>query len=197
MIGNSRMRARLRVLISRKDVVTDSAIAVVAEQGVRGLTHRAVDAMAELPVGSTSNVYRTRDALITGIMERIGELNARRLERLLDTAGNDETTQLDAAVSLCMELLTTDRSRFYTSVMLGLDPALPTEAVAAKQANMDQVDAFVAQLSGVEPELAKRISSSVLGMMITELISGTASRERVEKFISELDKWLRAEFASA
>ncbi len=191
------MRARLRVLISRKDVVTDSAIAVVAEQGVRGLTHRAVDAMAELPVGSTSNVYRTRDALITGIMERIGELNARRLERLLDTAGNDETTQLDAAVSLCMELLTTDRSRFYTSVMLGLDPALPTEAVAAKQANMDQVDAFVAQLSGVEPELAKRISSSVLGMMITELISGTASRERVEKFISELDKWLRAEFASA
>lgn len=62
---------------------------------------------------------------------------------------------------------------------------------------MDQVDAFVAQLSGVEPELAKRISSSVLGMMITELISGTASRERVEKFISELDKWLRAEFASA
>ncbi|GEM_PF-757215 len=191
------MRARLRVLISRKDVVTDSAIAVVAEQGVRGLTHRAVDAMAELPVGSTSNVYRTRDALITGIMERIGELNARRLERLLDTAGNDETTQLDAAVSLCMELLTTDRSRFYTSVMLGLDPALPTEAVAAKQANMDQVDAFVAQLSGVEPELAKRISSSVLGMMITELISGTASRERVEKYISELDKWLRAEFASA
>lgn len=197
MIGNRRMRARLRVLISRKDVVTDSAIAVVAEQGVRGLTHRAVDAMAELPVGSTSNVYRTRDALITGIMERIGELNARRLERLLDTAGNDETTQLDAAVSLCMELLTTDRSRFYTSVMLGLDPALPTEAVAAKQANMDQVDAFVAQLSGVEPELAKRISSSVLGMMITELISGTASRERVEKYISELDKWLRAEFASA
>ncbi|GAA1796543.1 TetR family transcriptional regulator [Brevibacterium celere] len=184
-------------MISRKDVVTDSAIAVVAEQGVRGLTHRAVDAMAELPVGSTSNVYRTRDALITGIMERIGELNARRLERLLDTAGNDETTQLDAAVSLCMELLTTDRSRFYTSVMLGLDPALPTEAVAAKQANMDQVDAFVAQLSGVEPELAKRISSSVLGMMITELISGTASRERVEKYISELDKWLRAEFASA
>ncbi len=191
------MRARLRVLISRKDVVTDSAIAVVAEQGVRGLTHRAVDAMAELPVGSTSNVYRTRDALITGIMERIGELNARRLERLLDTAGNDETTQLDAAVGLCMELLTTDRSRFYTSVMLGLDPALPTEAVAAKQANMDQVDAFVARLSGVEPDLAKRISSSVLGMMITELISGTASRERVEKYISELDKWLRAEFASA
>ncbi|NNV10076.1 TetR family transcriptional regulator, partial [Geobacillus sp. MMMUD3] len=26
-------------MISRKDVVTDSAIAVVAEQGVRGLTH--------------------------------------------------------------------------------------------------------------------------------------------------------------
>lgn len=69
-------------MISRRDVVTDSAIAVVAEQGVRGLTHRAVDALAELPVGSTSNVYRTRDALITGIMERIGELNSQQLERL-------------------------------------------------------------------------------------------------------------------
>lgn len=177
-------------MISRKDVVTDSAIAVVAEQGVRGLTHRAVDAMAELPVGSTSNVYRTRDALVTGILERIGELNARQFDRLVENTSTGGTPLSDAAVGLCFDLLTTDRDRFYTSVMLSLDPALPAEALAAKKSNMATVDTFVMNLCGIDANLARRITSSVLGMLISELMSGSPSRERVEDYIGELAKWM-------
>src|SRR5690349_2893472 len=47
----------------RKDVITDAAIQLVAEQGMRGLTHRAVDRRAGLPEGSTSAYFRTRKAL--------------------------------------------------------------------------------------------------------------------------------------
>ncbi|GAA0036141.1 MULTISPECIES: TetR/AcrR family transcriptional regulator [Brevibacterium] len=177
-------------MISRKDVVTDSAIAVVAEQGVRGLTHRAVDAMAELPVGSTSNVYRTRDALVTGILERIGELNSRQFDRLVENTTTGGTPLVDAAIGLCFDLLTTDRNRFYTSVMLSLDPALPAEALAAKKANMATVDSFVMQLSGIDADLARRITSSVLGMMISELMSGAPKREHVESYINELAAWM-------
>jgi len=34
--------------------ITDAAIEVLAAQGVKGLTHRAVDTAADLPPGSTS-----------------------------------------------------------------------------------------------------------------------------------------------
>ena len=55
--------------------VGDAAIAVLAEQGARGLTHRAVDAAAGLPPGTTSNYARTRAALLTLALARIAELD--------------------------------------------------------------------------------------------------------------------------
>jgi hypothetical protein len=55
--------------------VGDAAIAVLAEQGARGLTHRAVDAAAGLPPGTTSNYARTRVALLTLALARIAELD--------------------------------------------------------------------------------------------------------------------------
>lgn len=43
---------------------------VLGAQGVRAFTHRAVDAEAGAPAGTTSNYFRTRDALIDGVVER-------------------------------------------------------------------------------------------------------------------------------
>lgn len=54
----------------RRTVLLDAALELVGTQGMRGLTHRAVDAAAGLPAGSTSNYFRTREALILGIVER-------------------------------------------------------------------------------------------------------------------------------
>ena len=61
---------------ARTRQVGDAAIAVLAEQGARGLTHRAVDAEAGLPPGTTSNYARTRAALLTLALIRIAELEA-------------------------------------------------------------------------------------------------------------------------
>ena len=55
----------------RKDLITDAAIELVATSGMRGLTHRAVDRQAGLPEGSTSAYFRTRKALIEGLVERL------------------------------------------------------------------------------------------------------------------------------
>jgi AcrR family transcriptional regulator len=177
-------------MISRRDVVTDSAIAVVAEQGVRGLTHRAVDALAELPVGSTSNVYRTRDALITGIMERIGELNSQQLERMPEQMRAQGADPIEVAVDFCMNWLTTDRNRFYTMMMLSLDPALPADAVIAKEKNLRAILDFIARFAGVESEYARRVNSAVAGMMLSELVAGTADRANVESYMREFFSWL-------
>jgi Tetracyclin repressor-like, C-terminal domain len=56
--------------------VGDAAIGVLADQGARGLTHRAVDRAAGLPPGTTSNHARTRVALLTLALTRIAELDA-------------------------------------------------------------------------------------------------------------------------
>ncbi len=184
-------------MISRRDVVTDSAIAVVAEQGVRGLTHRAVDALAELPVGSTSNVYRTRDALITGIMERIGELNALQLERLPHAQHTSEKPPAELAVDFCMNWLTTDRSRFYAMVMLSLDPALPSEAQAAKEKNLRHFEEFVVRVGGVSEEVAHRVNSAIMGVMVRELMAGTADRSNLEGYIADVLQWMQEHSSAA
>lgn len=54
----------------RRTLLLDAALELVGTQGMRGLTHRAVDAAAGLPPGSTSNHFRTREALVLGIVER-------------------------------------------------------------------------------------------------------------------------------
>jgi AcrR family transcriptional regulator len=61
---------------ARTRQVGDAAIAVLAGQGARGLTHRAVDQAAGLPPGTTSNYARTRAALLTLALTRIAELDA-------------------------------------------------------------------------------------------------------------------------
>jgi AcrR family transcriptional regulator len=55
---------------NRRDDLLDAAIAVLGESGIHKLTHRAVDAAAGLPAGSTSNHFRTRDALLNAVVER-------------------------------------------------------------------------------------------------------------------------------
>ncbi len=55
----------------RQDLVLDAAIGVLGTGGSRALTHRAVDAEAGLPLGSTSNLYRTREALLSGVLGQI------------------------------------------------------------------------------------------------------------------------------
>lgn len=57
-------------MADRRTTILDAALEIVGTQGMRGLTHRAVDAAAALPPGSTSNHFRTREALVLGIVER-------------------------------------------------------------------------------------------------------------------------------
>ncbi|MET9594711.1 TetR family transcriptional regulator [Streptomyces sp. NPDC006516] len=64
---------------SRPELIADAALALLAERGMRGLTHRAVDERAGLPQGSTSNHARTREALLEAAVRRLAELEARVL----------------------------------------------------------------------------------------------------------------------
>ena len=59
----------------RRLQIADAALAVIGASGSRGLTHRAVDEAADLPAGSTSNHFRTREALLEAAARRHAEID--------------------------------------------------------------------------------------------------------------------------
>ncbi|GIH13996.1 TetR/AcrR family transcriptional regulator [Rugosimonospora africana] len=56
---------------SRREAIAEAAVSVIAEAGIRGLTHRAVDEAAGLPAGSTSYYFRTRAALLEAVVAHL------------------------------------------------------------------------------------------------------------------------------
>ena len=74
-------------MTSRPDLIGDTAIALLAERGLRGLTHRAVDEAAGLPPGSTSNHARTRSALLETTFARLCRLEAEVFEDAANPGG--------------------------------------------------------------------------------------------------------------
>ncbi|MEI5675377.1 MULTISPECIES: TetR/AcrR family transcriptional regulator [unclassified Nocardioides] len=73
---------------SRRTELADAAITVLAAEGARGLTHRAVDRRAGVPAGTTSNYFRSRAALLEGLVGRIGERLAPEPEVLASLAAD-------------------------------------------------------------------------------------------------------------
>jgi DNA-binding transcriptional regulator YbjK len=58
---------------ARRAALLDAAIEVLAREGARGLTFRAVDTEAQVPVGTASNYFSSRDELFTQVGMRFYE----------------------------------------------------------------------------------------------------------------------------
>lgn len=57
----------------RRRGLADAGLAVLAREGARGLTHRAVDDASGSPRGTASNYFRSREDLLRALVDRIGE----------------------------------------------------------------------------------------------------------------------------
>ncbi|OBG20354.1 TetR/AcrR family transcriptional regulator [Mycobacterium sp. 852002-51057_SCH5723018] len=66
----------------RRAQMLDAAIGILADVGIGGLTHRQVDERAGLPAGTTSNYFRTRQALLEATAARTVDLHWQRVEAL-------------------------------------------------------------------------------------------------------------------
>lgn len=71
----------------RRAQMLDAAIGILADTGVGGLTHRQVDERAGLPTGTTSNYFRTRQALLEATAARTVDLHWQRVEALRASIG--------------------------------------------------------------------------------------------------------------
>lgn len=69
-------------LTPRRREILAAATTVLAQQGNRGLTHRAVDREAGLPEGSSSAYYRSRSALLGALGDFVADRLAADVEAL-------------------------------------------------------------------------------------------------------------------
>jgi AcrR family transcriptional regulator len=66
----------------RREHLLDTAIDLIGRRGIHGLTHRSLDAAAGVPAGSTSNHFRTRDALLDAVVEQFAARERANFEEL-------------------------------------------------------------------------------------------------------------------
>ncbi|MEU6218523.1 TetR family transcriptional regulator C-terminal domain-containing protein [Streptomyces sp. NPDC047022] len=142
---------------SRADLIADSALALLAERGMRGLTHRAVDEAAGLPTGSTSNLARTRSALLELAVRRLADREARVLGPLETPGPGDGLgAVVDGLALAAYRSLTRNRELTLARYELALEatrrPELRRYFDATGARFRDQLAALVTALGSTAPD---------------------------------------------
>ena len=133
--------------MSRRAEIADAAISTLARDGMRGLTHRAVDRAAGLSEGSASYYFRTRQALLTATVERLAELTSADMLRsssLPVQSGHELDTFAAAAAAIIQNWLTTGRERQLARYELALEATRRPELRDALVASGAAIRAMVA-----------------------------------------------------
>jgi AcrR family transcriptional regulator len=120
---------------NRREDLLDAAICVLGERGVHGLTHRAVDAAAGLPAGSTANHFRTRDALLNAVVERFAVRERANWEELAATIYPVTPHEFARALAVFAQKAagphrTLTLARYAILVQAGIHPSLRAQLIA-------------------------------------------------------------------
>lgn len=120
----------------RRAVLADAAIELLAEAGVHGVTHRAVERRAELPAGTTSNYFRSREALLVAVVERVVDLHLAGVDAATTAGGGprgrgagDVEHLTDLLTASLLTAATTHRQRYLAIFELRIE-ALRRPALA-------------------------------------------------------------------
>ncbi|MEV0828202.1 TetR/AcrR family transcriptional regulator [Nonomuraea rubra] len=163
--------------MKRSDLVADTAITLLAERGMRGLTHRAVDEAADLPPGSTSNLARTRAALLELTLSRLTELETLALAGAYGS-GPDEP-DLPARMAQALHVQLTDRRRTLARYELALEatrrPELRRIYDEAGRRFRDPAVAMLAALGSTDPVRHARTLVAFADGLLFDAIAGAGS----------------------
>lgn len=169
-------RARSTVpVVGRRELLLDAAIELVGTKGMRALTHRGVDEAASLPQGSTSNLFRTRRALVEGVLDRLIEHD----HALIGPTGEPSSTAeqlIELVVSYVQSAVGSDvvrtRARFAVFAEAMVDESLRT----AVERRRDQLRPLAADLlRGLHlpnPEATARVALDAIDGMILHQLTG-------------------------
>ena len=131
----------------REVALLDAAIEVLAGGGARQLTHRAVDARACLPAGSTSNRFRSREALLAGVLRRLLQHESALWLRVsADTAIGDPQALADVLGRAVDELSGPGRRLTRARFAVVTQPELPASLVAELRSARSVIQSWLTPL---------------------------------------------------
>lgn len=197
----------------RRTAIADAAIAIVAEHGIRALTHRAVDRHLHLPTGSTSYYLRTRQALLTAVVGRLADRTTEDLRGLTGTGGGgagpgaggpELATSLDAlagGAGVVLDRMIGDRrgdslARYALTLELARDPELH-RLLAAGQPFREAAQAALTLLGAPDPAgHAADLVSCTDGLVYDRLVGArslTGPAAGSQESIAELTRAVRTQ----
>ena len=177
---------------TKRELVLDGAIELLGTRGLRALTHRAVDEAAAMPPGSTSNYFRTREALLSGVAERMEErdhLDWAILSRLPDPATVDQLVH--GMTLFARHAVGADRTRTLARYTLFSEaqtaPAL-LESVRREHERLIAWAATMLEPFGAHPSIAKILVDYLDGVILHQLLAPTSDFDPAPN----LDRTVRA-----
>ncbi|HEY1486411.1 MAG TPA: TetR family transcriptional regulator [Micromonosporaceae bacterium] len=150
----------------RRAQLTDAAIALLVDDGVHGVTHRAVDTRAGLPAGTASNYFRSREALLVAVAQRVVELHQADMSGAAaghTPAGDSRLRTIDLIGGSLLHASTVQRDRYLAIFELRLE-SLRRPLLAETLARlMDSMASFTA---GHHASLALDIPPEAVGALM-------------------------------
>ncbi|MGW0283712.1 TetR/AcrR family transcriptional regulator [Streptomyces sp. NPDC003236] len=159
----------------RRAALVDAGVAVLAREGARGLTFRAVDGEAGVPTGTASNYFTSRDDLLRQIDARLHVRLApdpKVLESLL--AGPRDRALVAAFMRDLLDRATRDRTGYLALFEMRLEatrrPELRASFTASLRRDLEQGMEFhrTAGLPGGDETVAV-LYLAMLGLLLEHL----------------------------
>ncbi len=169
-------------LTPRRREILAAATTVLARQGNRGLTHRAVDREAGLPEGSSSSYFRTREALVNALGDFVADRLAADVEalgaRLAGCPGEHERAVAEVSQLFSRWLDQPDllAARLELSVAAIRDPGLAERFAVWRADLVRTVDAVMAEAGKEGPASAETLVAALDGVLLASLLQPASHR---------------------
>ena len=178
-------------------MIADVTIDILATQGSRGLTHRAIDTAAGLPDGSTSYYFRSRAALLIAAAGRLAQFDLAPHGDAESEPAPESAASVDGLCALFARLVhqqaTTHRRRTLARYELSLEAARNPD-VAAVMADLGSrfTDVAARMLAGLGTRDpvgdARALIATCAGLVFESTVGGQQpyTEEEIRTVISDL-----------
>jgi DNA-binding transcriptional regulator YbjK len=169
---------------ARKQALLKATLAVVAEHGTDGVTHRAVAAHAGVPLSATTYWFASRDDLLEESFRFAAREEIDRLEQLVLDLAPRELTIREWAAALAAMLtheIEAEPQRHIALIELGLEaarrPSLRAEVERVQRAQLRLAELGARAAGSDEPEAdAPIIVAACFGFVFEQLVAPSGER---------------------
>jgi DNA-binding transcriptional regulator YbjK len=163
--------------------IARAALDVVAERGVEGLTHRAVAAAADIPLGSTTYHFKTLDDLLAAAMREAKGATDVELREWADSLGADVDLP-QALADYVLNALTHHWGRTVVEIELYM-AALRRPALLSLSREWDATLTDVLA-ERCDADTARALNMVIDGIFVRAMIHGMPTRDELVAVLSRV-----------